>query len=171
MVKPTEKRLSQIREAAAETIALHRQARGQQIDRLVAQAKKVGGVTDRLYWSMVFDFEVAPWTTNRAMLESIGIDTAAHNKSPKQLGEIVWGLAEWGVFLRGTDHLSDEALCHRLQQAIGEQVRCVVGPDCHEWLDLSGGEEGLGTVIERDQMLPRPSPAPGVQAVAAVGCN
>jgi hypothetical protein len=112
------------------------------VDRLVAEALASGKESSRLYHTILYDMEHAPHTTNKKQLALLGIKLPPSNKVseealPALLLEIANGLAQWGVFLIGDEHLSDRALYQRLLRASKEEVAEVppsVG--CSEFLDF-----------------------------------
>jgi len=131
----------------AEIEQLHaqkRRVRAEAIDRLVSEARDTGGCTDRMYWTIVHDFERAEWTTNLQQLEEIGI----HPPAPGEVGDtelslVLWelidALADLGISLLHTDHLTDRELYERLMlHVLREPVRDLP-PDAsvHEYIDLS----------------------------------
>lgn len=131
----------------AEIEQLHerkRRVRAEAIDRLVADARDKGGCTDRMYWTIVHDFERAEWTTNLRQLEEIGAcPPAPSDVGDTELSLVLWelidALAGLGIYLIHTDHLTDRELYERLVlQVLREQVRDLP-PDAsvHEYIDLS----------------------------------
>lgn len=126
-----------------------RERRQQAIDRLVDTARRSGDVIDRLYWTMVYDFEMAPMTTNLSQLEEIGVDAPLPEELDDaalaaKLAEVVAGLAELQVFLLHTDHLDDRSLYTRLRKRILlERVREVpADPGVREFIDLLAPGDG-----------------------------
>lgn len=123
-----------------------RRLRAEAIDRLVYAATTRGECTDRLYWTLVYDFEHAPITTNLCQLEEVGwtpcpsIDLT-DDELPDVLQKLAGLLAKLGVYLLHTNHLTDRELYGRLvDQILVEQVRDLP-PDAgvHEFIDLVGG--------------------------------
>jgi len=152
-----------------------RRARRREIDRLVDEARRAGGVVDRLYWTMVYDFEMAPLTTNLQQLKNLGIDVpAADDLDDSELGERLWavihGLARLQIYLLDTEHLDDRALYERLEQRVlREKVREVPPePGIREYVDLGPRSDSESGECEfepddprlpgygRDDRLPRP---------------
>lgn len=147
-----------------------RRLRAEAIDRLQDEAKRAGGITDRLYWTMVYDFELAPLTTNLAQLRELGIevppaDTLDEAMLSARLWEVIEGLARLNVYLVSTDHLTDRELYDRLERRVlREEVREVPPePGVREYIDLGASESGLHSSSGgRDARLPRPAdPSPG----------
>lgn len=142
-----------------------RRLRLEAIDRLQDEAKRAGGITDRLYWTMVYDFELAPLTTNLAQLRDMGIDVPPAESLDEpalstKLWEVIEGLARLNVFLISTDHLTDRDLYHRLEsRVLREQVREVPPePGVREYIDLGTGDDAGDFVpSRRDSRLPRPA--------------
>lgn len=141
-----------------------RRLRTEAIDRLQDEAKRAGGITDRLYWTMVYDFELAPLTTNLAQLRELGIEVPPASSLDEaalsaRLWEVIEGLARLNVFLVATDHLTDRELYDRLEsRVLREEVREVPPePGVREYIDLGASEGGLEkTSSGRDARLPRP---------------
>lgn len=131
----------------AEIDELHerkRRDRAEAIDRLVADARERGGCTDRMYWTLVHDFERADWTTNLQQLAEIGVvPPPPSDVGDTELSLVLWdlidALAGLGVYLIHTDHLTDRELYEQLMlHVLCEQVRDLP-PDAsvHEYIDLS----------------------------------
>ncbi len=141
-----------------------RRLRTEAIDRLQDEAKRAGGITDRLYWTMVYDFELAPLTTNLAQLRELGIEVPPANTLDEatlssRLWQVIGGLARLNVYLISTDHLTDRELYDRLEsRVLREEVREVPPePGVREYIDLGASDGGLGrTSSGRDARLPRP---------------
>ncbi len=144
-----------------------RRAREARIDALVAEAVQRGQPTDRAYWSLVYDLELAPMTTNRAQLAELGVAvppsaSLADDALREHLWQVIRGLAELNTFLLHTDHLSDRALYERLADTIlDEPVREICdGSGGREFIDLTGGsrreELPESAPFDRDRLLPRP---------------
>ncbi|MGA0873241.1 MAG: hypothetical protein ACO3SJ_10230 [Phycisphaerales bacterium] len=141
-----------------------RRLRLEAIDRLQDEAKRAGGITDRLYWTMVYDFELAPLTTNLAQLRDLGIDVPPADSLDEpalsaKLWQVIKGLARLHVFLISTDHLTDRELYHRLEsRVLREEVREVPPePGVREYIDLGTGDDASDLVpSRRDATLPRP---------------
>ena len=126
-----------------------RRVRDEEIDRLQREAERRGEIADRTFWMMVYDFERAPWTTNRRQLGELGIEVAplgelAPEQVPERLLEVIAALARLNVYLLHTDHLSDVELYRRLSEEIlDEEIRDVpVCPGVREYIDLLGGCSG-----------------------------
>lgn len=129
------------RAARAEMLSL-REAR---IDELLAAAILGGhGPDDRAYWAIVYDLELAPTMTGRGMLLEQQIvpippqDLASDDELHDELWTVIEALAEAGVFLLHTDHLSDRDLYARLfYKILDEPTRCLP-PDsgASEFIDV-----------------------------------
>ncbi|MSR45051.1 MAG: hypothetical protein EXS15_06840 [Phycisphaerales bacterium] len=127
-----------------------REARTHAIDQLVAQAIRHDDCTDRLYWTLIYDFEHAPMTTNMAQLAECGVlPPSAESLNDSELHATLWqvieALSELGIYLLHSNHLTDRALYERLvQQILVEPVRDLP-PDAgvHEFIDLVGGGGSL----------------------------
>lgn len=147
------------------TRAAKRRLRTEAIDRLQDEARRAGGITDRLYWTMVYDFELAPLTTNLAQLRELGVevppaDSLDEGEVSVRLWAVIEGLAKLNVYLISTDHLSDRELYHRLEsRVLREEVREVPPePGVREYIDLGHGESpAVDPPSRRDARLPRPA--------------
>ena len=138
--------------------------RSQRIDLLIEAAQKRGEDSDRIFWSIVYDLEKAPATTNRRQLSELGFSVICSEeirgldsgKVQIVLWELIEALALIQVYLCRTDHLSDRALLEELVYRIIEEpvpdLPLSVGT--RDWVDLSS-KKGM-TLIRRDDQLPRP---------------
>lgn len=145
-----------------------RLARERAIDGLVAQACAKGGCEDRLYWTLVWDLEMAPITTNMKQLEEIGHIPASPSQLdsaslPKAIRELSERLASLGIFMMRTDHLPDFEFYDRLMRhVLVEEVRDLPPSEgVVEWIDLGAGElsedlESAADGVQRDASLPTP---------------
>ena len=130
-----------------------RKMRHDAIDRFVADAVDRGDCADRMYWTLIYDFEHAAMTTNLQQLEEAGVrpqpaQTLNDEELFTSLWEIISGLSDLGIFLVHSNHLADRALYERLvDHILVESVRDLP-PDSgvHEFIDLIGG----GGPIERE---------------------
>jgi hypothetical protein len=130
--------------------------RARRIDELVAKARASGGVEDRFHWTLVYDLEMAPLTTGRALLLEHRIvpvppqDLDAPDALHDELWTVIEALAACGVFLINTDHLDDRDLYGRLYYRILDEPTRALPPeseasefiDCLHPLDVEGG--GIG---------------------------
>lgn len=158
-------------------LAQRRRERNEAIDRLVEEAKGRSQCSERSFWAMIYDFECAPRTTNRAQLAAIGVEVPsgrelADDEVATHLWTVIAALSRLGVYLLNTNHLTDRQLYERLEgDIIDEDVADVVGNDgTQEWIDLCTLEEqeifdryygGSPELLEkapsdRDERLPRP---------------
>jgi hypothetical protein len=148
---------------------LKRDRRAKAIDELVAAATKRGDCTDRLYWTLTYDFEHAPMTTNLQQLAELGfhpvslenhIDAAALQLA---LDALVDAMAQQGIYLTRTNHLTNQELYKRLVTIVlVEPVRDLpTDAGVSEFIDLQGCEpaEAFVDVCDRDAALPRPTTA------------
>lgn len=147
--------------------AERRERRKREIDRLVDAAKRSGDVVDRLYWTMVYDFEMAPMTTNLAQLAEIGVEVPLPEELDDaaiaaKLQEVVQGLARLQVYLLHTDHLDDRSLYSRLRQRVLlEEVREVpADPGVREFIDLLAPGDGEDYELLFDAYACRPDEEP-----------
>ena len=130
-----------------------RKIRHDAIDRFVADALDRGDCADRMYWTLIYDFEHAAMTTNLQQLEEAGVrpqpaQTLNDEELSTSLWELISGLSDLGIFLVHSNHLADRALYERLvDQILIEPVRDLP-PDSgvHEFIDLIGG----GGPVERE---------------------
>lgn len=123
-----------------------RDARTEAIDALVKEARERGDIADRMYWTLVYDFEMAPITTNRAQLIEAGVlipDAVAISdiELPLALWRIIEALAQLDIYLLHTDHLDDRGLLTLLCNSVLEEQVRDLPPGCgvHEFIDLAGG--------------------------------
>ncbi len=138
------------------------------IDVLVASATAAGDCTDRMYWTLIHDFEHAPMTTNLQQLAEIGITvqptaSLTDDELGPALETVITQLARLGVYLINTNHLSDQALYEQLVSAILiEPIRDLPpSPDVVEFIDITACRGTGGDVIcNRDATLPRPANHP-----------
>jgi len=134
-----------MRTDSADVQAEKRRRREEAIDALQRKATERGHLADRMFWTMVYDFEMAPWTTNRRQLEEIGftvppVGQLAPEEVSRRLRETVDALARLNVYLLHTDHLSDLELYTRLDREIlDEEIRDIPAcPGVREFIDLLG---------------------------------
>ena len=115
--------------------------RNEKIDALVQKAQAENDCTDRMYWTLIHDFEHAPLTTNLEQIKDAGLEWTTVDQLAVCLGKI-------GVYLIHTDHLSDSELKDRLVNGILIEPVRDLPPDSgvHEFIDLIGG----GGPVERD---------------------
>lgn len=122
-----------------------RKRRERAVDELVAKAREAGGTEDRTYWSIVYDFEHAPMTTNRRQLADRGVEVPPPESVPDEaldaeLARVVGALARMGIYFMHTDHLDDRTLLTRIaREIIDEDVRELPPSDTAiEYVDLLG---------------------------------
>lgn len=123
-----------------------RRVRESAIERLIEEASDRGDTTHRMYWTLLYDFEHAPLTTNLEQLAEAGVvlpaaDDLTDDEVQEWMWELIEGLGELGIYLLHTDHLSDRALYrHMTESVLAEPVRDLP-PDAgvHEFIDLVGG--------------------------------
>lgn len=159
----------EVREAIERLRARQAIARRLRIDELVATAERNGQPSDRAYWSLVHDLELAPMTTNREQLGEIGItlppaESLSDEAIRSALPVVIHGLASFQTYLLNTDHLADRELYGRLAGGIlDEPVREICeGSGGREFIDMAGGAAVDGSArvakVDRDRTLPRPDP-------------
>ncbi len=109
------------------------------------KAVREGG---RLVAAIIADTECAPRSTNRRQLAEIGVHAPSSNALPVESSEVhhalwsvLYGLARLGIFVIGTNHLSDAALLKRLCSSVLEEEIADVPPttEMSEFVDLGGG--------------------------------
>jgi hypothetical protein len=140
------------------------------IDRLVADAAARGDCTDRFYWMLVYDLEMAPMTSNMKQLLDLGVAVPApgdldDRELPAKLWEIIETLGELGVYLLNTDPLSDRELYTRLfEEVLVEPVRDLPPTEgVSEFIDLNARDDVEPPAPcaqanhDRDRFLPRPA--------------
>ncbi|MSR40415.1 MAG: hypothetical protein EXS10_00715 [Phycisphaerales bacterium] len=150
--------------AYSDAIAGMKLRRESAIDALVAEARRDGtGVQDRMYWTIFYDMERAPATTNRAQLRVLGIDVPLSSDVvdaalPALLASITAGLARWGVYFQCTDHLSDREFYDRLSTRVLEEQIAELPPDsgATEHIDFAvdASSEVLDWYASRDRNAP-----------------
>jgi hypothetical protein len=145
------------------------QARERAIDGLVEQAEREGGCTDRFFWTLHYDIELAPVTTNARQLQEVGVELPAadsfHEESGlhRHLWEVIETLADLGVYLMHTDHLADRELYRLLEERIlRESVRDLPPSEgVAEFIDLGvWASPDAPAVADRDRLLPKPEQPP-----------
>ncbi|MDZ4755478.1 MAG: hypothetical protein SGJ11_13405 [Phycisphaerae bacterium] len=144
-------------EGADEILARKQRLREEAINALMEQAKARGEFAERAFWSMIYDFERAPTTTNRRQLAELGVEvppssTIDDATLTAQLHDIINGLALMHIYLIHTDHLSDRALYERLEKEIlEEEVRDTPPIDgAQEWIDLCTDADEEDELAESD---------------------
>lgn len=165
---------------AESPLARKRRDRDEAIDRLMTEAKGRGQTADRAFWSMVYDFELAPMSTNRKQLKELGMEvppsaSLTDDALTVQLQAVIGMLAEMNIYLLHTDHLSDRELYERLERDILDEEVRDLPPDgnAREFIDLCisgsgddqevferyycGGPSALKPPYDRDSGLPRPT--------------
>lgn len=141
--------------------------RAERIRQLMEEALRSGQTADEAYWSLVYDLELAPITTNRAQLSELGVEvpdpaTLSDAEVSQHLSRVIHALADLQTYLLNTDHLSDRELLERLVRTIlDEPVREICqGSGGREFIDLAGGGKGAAVgsprCVDRDRHLPRP---------------
>lgn len=131
--------------------------RQEAIDKLVEKGKASGGITDRLYWKMVYDFEMAPKTTNRKQLLELGIemppfDEVGHPiKAHVLLKVVLQGLALHNIYVLQHEHLNDEDFYKVIYKCLDEDCREVPNePGVREYIHLMGEPCSGDSMHERD---------------------
>ena len=134
------------------------------IDGLVERAERQGGCTDRMFWTLHYDFELAPVTTNLQQLRDVGLEVPSAQGLPERalqrhLWDVIETLADLGVFLLCTDHLDDRALYELLEgRVLREPVRDLPpSPGVVEFIDIGATiAPNTAPVTDRDRFLPKP---------------
>ncbi|MBL9149580.1 MAG: hypothetical protein JNM94_12895 [Phycisphaerae bacterium] len=161
-----------------EIVKEKRRRRDEAIAKLQDDARGRGQPAERAFWSMVYDFELAPMTTNRRQLEALGVEvppaaSLADDEIAIKLREIVEMLGRLHIYLLHTNHLSDRRLYERLEREIlNEEVRdlppdgnarefidlCIAETD-EQWEEFErfyGDDASERPTFDRDSTLPRP---------------
>ena len=119
--------------------------RQEAIDKLIERSKESGGVTDRLYWKMVYDFEIAPLTTNRKQLLELDIamppldEVADPGERVEILQLVLKGLAAHSIFVLGHEHLGNDDFYKTIYKCLDEECREVPNePGVREYIQLTG---------------------------------
>jgi hypothetical protein len=119
--------------------------RQQAIDKLIEKSKESGGVTDRTYWKMVYDFELAPKTTNRKQLLELDIamppldEVADPGERVEILQLVLKGLAAHSIFVLGHEHLGNDDFYKTIYKCLDEECREVPNePGVREYIQLTG---------------------------------
>lgn len=141
--------------------------RKRQIDRLVADAVTRGEDGDRHSWTIVYDQEMAPPSTGRALLLEHRIvpmppqDLVDPDDLHDELWTVIEALAASGVHLLNTDHLTDRDLYARLYYRILDEPTRLMPPeseaaefiDCLHPMDIEVGRVALA-VVRRNEAGP-----------------
>jgi hypothetical protein len=151
--------------------------RRSEIDRLVAEAAARGEDAERAYWTMVYDHEMAPPATSRALLLEHRIvpvppqDLVAAEDLHDELWTVIEGLAASGVFLLNSDHLPDRDLYCRLYYRILDEPARLMPPeseaaefiDCLHPMDLEVGRAAHALVARNQAEAPQKRPPTGAR--------
>ena len=106
------------------------------------------------YWALVYDFEQAPWTTNREQLEELGIETPvaatlSDEELKERLDDVIQGLSLLGVYLLNSNHFSDVGLYEHLRTSVLEEaVRDSICEEAANWVDLCDPSCGCENIRE-----------------------
>lgn len=164
------------------TLDRKRRERDEAINALVQNAPRIGEIADRAFWSMMYDFERAPITTNARQLAEIGvavpeydaIASLSDDAAAALVTSITDGLAALHVYVLHTDHLSDRQLLEALLTPDGgplvDAVRDTPAiPNAQDWIDFATGYANADVFdrfygncardprpYNRDATLPRP---------------
>ncbi len=143
------------------------------IDGLVEAAKAKGRTLERFIAAIEWDANHAPRSTNMKQLAEVGIhppavDALGDEDLPAALTLVIDGLAALGVYLSGTDHLTDRKLYSVLTTKVLLDEVSDIPPndDMSEFVEMSAippeAGEGQGAptpyppIANRDTQLPRP---------------
>jgi len=127
--------------------------RKREVDRLVADAVARGEDGDRGHWTIVYDQEMAPPSTGRALILEHRIvpmppqDLVDPDDLHDELWTVIEALAASGVYLVNTDHLADRDLYCRLYYRILDEPTRMMPPgseaaefiDCLHPMDIEVG--------------------------------
>jgi hypothetical protein len=151
-------------QAAVEAARARRQAlvgrRKQAVDGMCEAERREGRTPDRMYWTMVYDFEMAPETNGRTLLLELGVvpyppqDLSADAELHEALWTVLEALAAQRVYLLNTDHLNDRQLYERLfYKILDEPTQCMPpGSQMCEYIDVLHSMDmqgGFGAELER----------------------
>lgn len=161
---------------AAKVIEKKRNDRLSSIKRISEKAQKAGKSVEAIVAAIIHDSEQAPKSTNRKQLLELGVELPKNVESltNEEVHRFLWqtinGLALLGIYLVGTDHLSDrDMLSLLLTRIIEEEIRDVPpNQDMSEFIDLtqckpsSEDDDGITdtddlAVSFRDSLTPRPN--------------
>jgi hypothetical protein len=115
--------------------------------------------------SMRYDTQFAPMSTNRKMMDMIGITISPTDTGWTTLCMIVHGLAAWDIFITESNHLNDEQFLLALQHLIDAPVRLVPpGNGNPEWISVAGynADSPSIPICDRTVFLPAPVLKAGV---------
>ena len=108
--------------------------------------------------AILYDQTLAPLSTNRKMLDLIGITILPTDTGWTTLCMIVHGLAAWDIFITGTDHLCDVEFLSALQACLDSTVRLVPPNNSSpEWINLSehlNQSKTITPICDRSRFLP-----------------
>ena len=163
---------------AAGIIEKKRKDRLSAIKKISEKAEKDGKSVERILAAIMYDSEKAPLSTNRKQLLELGVElpkdvaTLTNEEVHRFLWQTINGLALLGIYMVGTNHLSDRNLLGiLLTRIIEEEIRDVPpNPDMSEFIDLtpckpdSEDDDGITdtddlAVSFRDSLTPRPNRA------------
>jgi hypothetical protein len=119
----------------------------------------LGHSNGREHCSIQYDTTIAPMSTNRKMMDMIGITISPTDTGWTTLCMIVHGLAAWDIFITESNHLNDEQFLLALQHAIDAPVRLVPpGNGNPEWISMAGyyAESYCNPICNRKMFLPAP---------------
>ena len=121
-----------------------------------------------MYWTLIYDFQIAHLTTNLAQLKEIGYETftteewdaASFTKDEQNtiLKQLFDGLAKIGLYFINTNHMTNDVLFKRLvDEVLIEPVRDLVAPDVDEFVNLDPDIDcdPMGHLSGRDSTLPK----------------
>lgn len=115
------------------------------VSALVDEAHKQGNEADPVALGMKYDFELAPFTTNRKQLDERGVVVPDPQDVPDrelayQIMRLAVALSYLGIYLTHTDHLDDRTLYTRLcNDILDEDIREMPPTDvAAEFIDLVG---------------------------------
>ena len=119
----------------------------------------IGVSNGRERCSIRYDTQFAPMSTNRKMMDMIGITISPTDTGWTTLCMIVHGLAAWDIFITDSNHLNDEQFLLALQHLIDAPVRLVPpGNGNPEWISVAGYcvESPSIPICDRSAFLPAP---------------
>lgn len=151
--------ISEIKTQALEARRKFEAKRSAEIKRLMEETPG----TDKFSATLMYDLELAPTTTGRAILLEHGLvpvppqELTTNSVVHDELWTVLEALAQSGVFILNTDHLTDRDLYTRLYYRIlDEPCRCIPPVceaaeyiDCLHPMDL---EHSLGQLLLKRQL-------------------
>jgi len=114
---------------------------------------------DPVIAAITADMELTETSTNRKMLENIGVSVPpgvpSEDNAVEFIRTVTGGLASLNIFVTNTNGLTDEDLAKKLHSVIDDEVRCIApNPYLAEFIDLSDNRSSPEIEVDRDRFLP-----------------